>query len=180
MMRATVVAIALAAALGAGAAIAQTQPSPQPAQPAPAASAAPAPAPADSDAAGSSPAQPAPQPSATPAYRYVWVPKPTDSPTPYPGPNAPQIREIDLGDQTLVTPGELRVRVLTSPQVVAVTARTLGREIGIPQQTKGVFALAGMVPAVPRFLTGRTYDVDFTAATADGRTTTVTLPLGLE
>ena len=125
--------------------------------------------------------QPAqPQPSPTPAYHYIWRPTPAPQATAYPGPDAPEIREIDLGDQTLVTPGELRVRVITSRDVVSVTARTLGREIGIPRQDVGLFALSGMVPQVPGFLAARTYDVDFVAAVRDGRTAVVTLPLALK
>jgi len=125
--------------------------------------------------------QPAqPQPSPTPAYHYIWRPTPAPQATAYPGPDAPEIREIDLGDQTLVTPGELRVRVITSRDVVSVTARTLGREIGIPRQDVGLFALSGMVPQVPGFLADRTYDVDFVAAVRDGRTAVVTLPLALK
>ena len=120
------------------------------------------------------------QPSPTPAYKFIWRPTPAPQATPYPGPDAPEIREIDLGDQTLVTPGELRVRVVTSRDVVSVTARTLGREIGIPRQDVGLFALSGMVPQVPAFLADRTYDVDFVAAVRDGRTAVVTLPLALK
>jgi hypothetical protein len=158
-MRALFLALALAALLGAGTAFAQTE--------TPAPDAAPTP----------QAAAPAPSPTPTPAYKFVWLPTPSPN---APADHAPQIREIDLGDQTLVTPGELRVRVKTSRDVTSVTARTLGREIGIPRQDAGVFVLSGMVPAVPAFLSGRTFDVDFVAATDDGRTATVTLPLGLQ
>jgi hypothetical protein len=151
--------------VGGGVALAQ----PAPPSEAPAAAASPAPA-ADS---------PQPQPSATPVYKFVWLPTPSPDATPVPGPHAPEIREIDLGDQTLVTPGELRVRVKTNRDVVSVIARTLGREIAIPRQDAGLFSLEGMVPQAPRFLSGRTFDVDFVAATDDGRTAVVTLPLNL-
>ncbi len=121
-----------------------------------------------------------PSPAATPLYHYIWTPPRANPPSPDPGPHAPDIREIDLSGQTLVTPGELRVRVLTSSDVVSVTAHTLGREIGIPRSDTGVFTLDANIPQVPSFLAGRTYDVDFVAAVPDGRTVTVTLPLGLQ
>lgn len=190
-MRTLIVAGALFA-FGAGAALALAQSSPhktfQPAAasaPGAAASATPEAQqeetpipPAAASPGADQPAQP--QPSPTPAYHYIWRPTPAPQATAYPGPDAPEIREIDLGDQTLVTPGELRVRVITSRDVVSVTARTLGREIGIPRQDVGLFALSGMVPQVPGFLADRTYDVDFVAAVRDGRTAVVTLPLALK
>ena len=168
----------LVAAL-AGAGIAQPSAPPAPQQPSVAPSTSPGPEPP-----AASPTPPtvgaSPAPSATPSYRYIWTPAPANPATPYPGPNAPDIREIDLSAQTLVTPGELRVRVVTSSDVVSVVAHTLGREIGIPRSDVGVFSISANVPQVPAFLAGRTYDVDFVAAVADGRTVTVTLPLGLQ
>jgi hypothetical protein len=121
-----------------------------------------------------------PSPAATALYHYIWTPPLANPPSPYPGLHAPDLREIDLSGQTLVTPGELRVRVLTSLDVVSVIAHTLGREIGIPRSDPGVFTLDANIPQVPSFLAGRTYDVDFVAAVPDGRTVTVTLPLGLQ
>jgi hypothetical protein len=174
-MRGLIVAVVMAAALGAGVAMAQSTP------PAPAPAAAESPAPSSPEPAAPAAGQNAqPQPSPTPAYRFVWVPTPSPDATAYPGPNAPEIKEIDLGDHVLVTPGELRVRVVTNKQVVSVIARTLGRELPIPRQDAGVFALEGSVPQVPRFLADKTYDVDFVAASADGRTAVVTLPLDLK
>ncbi len=122
----------------------------------------------------------APSPPATPGYHFVYVPTPSPDATPFAGPGGPEIREIDLGDQTLVTPGEVRVRVLTSREVVSVVARTLGREVGIPRQAPGEFALDTTVGRAPRFLRNQTFDVDFVAAVPDGRTATVTLLLGLK
>jgi len=125
-------------------------------------------------------ASPNPSPSAIPVYHYIWKQPRANPPSPFPGPNAPDIREIDLSDAKLVTPGDLRVRVLTSPDVISVVAHTLGRELTIPRSDVGVFGMQANVPQVPAFLAGRTYDVDFIAAVADGRTVTVTLQLGLE
>lgn len=170
MMRTLFVALTCAGLIGTGAALAQSAP---PAAP----EAGPSATPSPTSTAWATP----PQPSPTPAYHFIWRPTPSPDSTPASaGQHGPEIREIDLGDQTLVTPGELRVRVRTNPEVVSVTARTLGREIAIPRRDAGLFVLSGMVPQVPGFLSGRVFDVDFVAATDDGRTATVTLQLGLE
>ncbi len=121
-----------------------------------------------------------PSPSATTLYRFRYVPTPPPQPTPFPGPRAPQIYEIDLNDQTLVTPGELRVRVLTSIDVSSVVAKTMGYELAIPRAQNGVFSAEYAVPQAPPSLSGRTFDVDFVAAVPDGRTSTITLQLGLK
>jgi hypothetical protein len=144
----------------------------------------PTPSPGSATTAGPGSATPAPSatpvPTATPTYRFIYIATPSPSTTPFPGPNAPQILEIDLNDQTLVTPGELRVRVVTSLDVSTVTARTIGREIGLPKAQPGIFGGTYQIPQVPAFLSGRTFDVDFIAAVPDGRTSIVTLPLGLK
>lgn len=160
----------VASAFLAVAAFAQAPPSPAP-SPSAVTTAAPA-----ATAASSA----APSATATPTYRFVWLPTPSPGNTPFPGPHPPQILEIDLNDQTIETPGELRVRVLTSVDVAVVTARAAGREIGLPRVQTGVFGGSYQVPQVPSFLSGQTFDVDFIAATADGRTATITLPLGLK
>jgi len=128
-MRALFLALALAALLGAGTAFAQTETPAPDAAPTPQATA------------------PAPSPTPTPAYKFVWLPTPSPN---APADHAPQIREIDLGDQTLVTPGELRVRVKTSRDVTSVTARTLGREIGIRARTRACSCSAAWCPRFRR------------------------------
>jgi hypothetical protein len=130
-------------------------------------------------------ARPSAQPSAktatpAPLYRFIYVPTPSSIVTPFPGPRAPKILEIDLNDQTLVTPGDLRVRVLTSPDVSTVIARTWGYELAIPRVEQGTFAAQYTVPQVPAFLSGRSFDVDFVASVPDGRNSIVTLQLGLK
>lgn len=128
------------------------------------------------------PAPSAPTPVATQATPYGFVYKATPSPesTPFPGPNAPAIAEIDLSGTTLVTPGTIRVRVLTSDSVVTVAAETFGSSIPIARSAPGVFFLEGYVPAVPDFYKNRQYDVTFTASASDGRTARVVLPLMLK
>lgn len=123
---------------------------------------------------------PAPSPSASPAFHFIYKPMPTAETTPFPGPNPPQIAEIDLSDSTLVTPGIVRVRVLTSDAVATVVAETFGNTIAIPKKALGLFTFEGYVGEVPAFVKNRTYDVTFTASTSDGRNTTVTLPLMLK
>ena len=122
----------------------------------------------------------APVPAATPEYRFVYTPTPSPQSTPFPGPHAPQINEIDLNDQTLVTPGRLRVRVLTNYEVSTVVAKTMGYELAIPKVHSGVFAAEYDVPQAPGFLSNQTFNVDFVATVPDGRNTTVTLPLSLK
>ncbi len=123
---------------------------------------------------------PQPSPSPTPAYRFIFTPTPPPDGAPQRGAGAPEIREIDLSDQAIAVPGELRVRVVTNPEVVSVVASTLGRDIQIPQQAPGQFGFTSELPDVPAYLLNRTFDVDFVATSRDGRTTTVTLPLSLK
>lgn len=141
--------------------------------------------PANAAAATSTPSPaPSPSPSAAPttaAYRFVYkpTPPPTTQSTPFPGPNPPQIAEIDLSDATLVTPGTIRVRVLTSDAVASVVAETFGNTFAIPKKEPGLFTFEGYVGDVPAYVKNRTYDVTFTASTSDGRNAAVTLPLTL-
>lgn len=128
--------------------------------------------------ASSAPARPAPSP--TPAYAFVYKPTPSPDVTPFPGPNPPTIAEIDLSDSTLVTPGTIRVRVLTSDAVVSVAAETFGSSIPIVRAATGLFTLEGYVPAVPDTYKNRRYDVTFIASSADGRQARVVLPLILK
>jgi hypothetical protein len=60
-----------------------------------------------------------------------------------------------------------------------VTARAFGRQLGIPQLAPGVFGGMDQLPTLPAFLLGRSYDIEFVAATQDGRSTSFTLPVGL-
>jgi len=185
------VALGMALALGCAApAVAQPTPSPAPspapsAAPTPLPSAPPAPAPQTPAAATSAPAVPTAAPTAipappTPAYNFVYRATPAPVSAAPPAPNAPQINEIDLSDATIVTPGAIHVRVLTSNAVTSVVAQTFGRSIAIPQKASGIFALDANISAVPAFLKGRSYPIDFVATVADGRTANVSLPLVLK
>jgi hypothetical protein len=119
---------------------------------------------------------PWPDASATPnPYHYVVVPaQASGSPD-----GRPQIVEVALNARTLEVPGPVLVRVTTSLNVGAVTARAFGRQMGIPQIAPGIFGSADQLPTLPMFLLGRSYDIEFVASTPDGRSTSVTLPVGL-
>ncbi|MDQ2858080.1 MAG: hypothetical protein M3R53_05430 [Candidatus Eremiobacteraeota bacterium] len=159
--------------------VAQPQPSPAPqSSPSPL----PSLAPSTTPNAGAS-ATPVPVASQTPLYKFVYraTPSPVTAATTAPSPaNAPSIDEIDLNDSTIVTPGALHLRVLTSDAVVSVTAETLGRSVTIPLRERGTFAYDGFLPAVPFYLRNQTYDVRFVASAQDGRTALVTIPLTLK
>ena len=118
-----------------------------------------------------------PAASPTPAYNFVYRATPTPASAPLRAADAPHIDEIDLSDATIVTPGAIHVRVLTSGAVTSVVAQTFGRSIAIPQRSSGIFALDANVSSVPAFLKNRSYAIEFVATVADGRTANVTLPL---
>jgi hypothetical protein len=160
-------AILVAAAFAAGAALAQAPQARPNASPTPI-------------AVNPAPIAASPAPSATAEFGFVFMPTPSPQTTPFPAPHQPQILEIDLSEQTLTTPGRLRVRVLTNDEVSTVVARTMGYELPIPKVRPGSFAAAYDVPAAPGFLSRRTFDVDFVAAVPDGRISTITLQLGLK
>jgi hypothetical protein len=75
----------------------------------------------------------------------------------------------------------LLVKVTTSPDVTAIVARTMGRELGIPQAAPGLFAGQQQLPGgIPFWLLNRTYQIEFVATTADGRSASYTVPVRLE
>lgn len=156
----------------------QPQPLPPPATPVATPTAAPSPL------ATTTPIPPSPNPSAAPA-----TPGPTSSPNPFtyvvdpaPGPSgAPRIIEIALNDRVMHAGGMMLLKVTTSTDVTSVKARTLGREIAVPQGAPGYFAGQEQLPgAIPFFLLNKTYQIEFVATTADGRSITFTMPLRLE
>jgi hypothetical protein len=93
---------------------------------------------------------------------------------PVTSPDGPHIIEVLLNDRQIHAGGSLNVRVLTSPNVVGVEARALGRFIAIPQSGPGLFSLAYTMPGgIPFWLLNRNYDIVIAAATADGRQVSV-------
>jgi hypothetical protein len=148
-------------------------PQPNPAPPAPPAIATPAPAPAATTTP--TPPTPSPQASASPnLFNYVVAPTPGPS-------GAPRILEIALSDRVIHKGGLLLVRVTTTADVTTVVARTMGHEIAVPQGAPGYFAGQEQLPSgIPFFLLNRSYQVEFVATTADGRSTSFSLPVRLE
>jgi hypothetical protein len=118
--------------------------------------------------------------ASTPLYTFVY----RASPQPVPPADVPVIAEIDLNATEITPPGPLHVRVLTSIAVVSVTAQTsmafMTRGIPIPKAQPGLFLFDGYVPDVPFFLRNHTFNVDFIATAANGRTTDVVLPMRLD
>jgi hypothetical protein len=119
---------------------------------------------------GTTPASPAP-------YGFIYTPAPGSQSNA--DPKAPQILEIDLNSRVLSAPGPVRVRVLTNAAVNGVIARTMGRELGVPQESPGVFGADDRLPNIPFFLRNRTYGVQFIASSPDGRNTSITIPVTL-
>jgi hypothetical protein len=120
---------------------------------------------------------PAPTASPTPPYGYVFVPP---SPSPDLAPGAPRIVEIEMTDRAIHPNVEMRVHVRTNPAVVSVTAAALGRTLELPELAPGEFERAERIPSLPFFAFGRTVQVEFRAASTDGRVVSVTIPVQIE
>jgi hypothetical protein len=160
--------------------VALFQPAPSP-QPIPTPPAPPPATSAPTPVATTTPVPPSPTPAPTPQSSaspnpFAYVVDPT------PGPSGrPQIIEIALNDRVLHMGGILLVKVTTSADVTTMVARTMGRQIAIPQGAPGYFAGQQQLPgSIPFFLLNRTYQIEFVATTADGRTTVYALPMRLE
>jgi hypothetical protein len=157
----------------------QAPPTPPPlVAPSPAATALPSPV------ATAQPATPAPTLTPSPVPASTTTPNPFGyivSPSPPPA-GAPRIIEVALNDKVLRPGGLLLVRVTTSPEITKMVVRTMGREIGIPLASPGVFAGQQQIPngGIPSYMLNRTYQCDFVGTTADGRTAVATLPIRFE
>lgn len=114
-----------------------------------------------------------PAPSSAQQYAYVTVPAASPAP-------APRILEVDLSAQRYRAPAVVDVQVKTSPDVSSVIVRLLGREASLPRVGAGLFSARRALPDVPFFLKGRTYSVQFVAATDDGRTASAAVNVYLE
>ena len=152
----------------------------QPPAPAPAGSTTPSAQTGSPPANGPASAVPAaPTAEPTPVYTYVF----RSPPQPVPPTDVPAIAEIDLNANALTPPAPLHVRVLTSVAVVTVIAQTsigfMTRNIPIPKAEPGLFLFDGYIPDVPFFLRNHTFNVQFIATTAGGRSANVSLPLRL-
>jgi hypothetical protein len=104
-----------------------------------------------------------------PAMNYKTVFQPPASP----GPTLPIILEVDLNDKVLR--GSVAIRVLTSENVVKVVSGAMGRSGQIPQVGPGDFEGMSKIPKLPMSL-----KLEVVATSADGRTTSVKIPVSLK
>jgi hypothetical protein len=113
-------------------------------------------------------ASPTPSPRPTPIYHFKFVPPVKASSNP----DDPQILEVDLNSQTLH--GTIAMRILTNAVVTKVVTSSNGRSGSVPQIGPGEFAATSSVPKFPITIT-----LEFVASTADGRSTSVKIPVKL-
>ncbi len=120
---------------------------------------------------------PSPSPSGSPiAYGYRFVPRQPE----HPEPGAPQIIAVYLNSKTLVSQGPISIKVWTDPGTVKVTSSNGGRQGIIPMVSPGDFEANSKLPKFPFIASGMTLDLEFTAIAADGRRTTVHVPVALK
>ncbi len=118
-----------------------------------------------------------PSPSGTPiAYGYRFVPHQPE----HPEPGTPQIFAVYLNSKTLVSQGPISIKVWTDPGTVKVTSSSGGRQGIIPMVAPGDFEANSKLPKFPFIASGMTLDLEFTAIAADGRRTTVRVPVALK
>jgi hypothetical protein len=160
----------------------QSEPSAAPSiPPTPPSSTAPSPSPTPMNLPGFPTAtpslEPSPSPSATPiAYGYRFVPHQPE----HPEPGTPQIFAVYLNSKTLVSQGPISIKVWTDPGTVKVTSSSGGRQGIIPMLSPGDFEANSKLPKFPFIASGMTLDLEFTAIAADGRRTTVRVPVALK
>ena len=147
-------------------------PTPAIATPAPSASANPTPAGSQSPEAS-----PAPSPTPTglnlPPLKYHITPKQP----PNPAPDSPQILEIDLNDQVIYSTKNFSARVTTNDVVTKVTISSNGHSGQMTRIAPGRFESTGDIPKLPSIIGGLNVNLVFTATTADGRSTSVKVPI---
>jgi hypothetical protein len=147
-------------------------PTPAIATPAPSASA--NPTPAGSQSPETSPA-PSPTPTGLnlPPLKYHIAPKQPPSP----GPDSPQILEIDVYDQVIYSAKTFAARVTTNDVVTKVTISSNGHSGEMTRIAPGRFESMGNIPKLPSIIGGLNVNLVFTATTADGRSTSVKVPI---
>lgn len=109
------------------------------------------------------------------SYAYRFVPR---QPA-HVDPGMPQIFAVYLNSKTLKSLGPILIKVTTDPGTVKVTSRSGGREGTIPLVVPGDFEANAKLPKLPFIASGMTLDLEFTAVSADGRRTTVKVPVAL-
>jgi len=147
-------------------------PTPAIATPAPSASEIPTPA-----GSPSPEVSPAPSPTPTglnlPPLTYHITPKQPPSPDP----TSPQILEIDLNDQVLYSTKTFAARVTTNDVVTKVAISSNGHSGQMTLVAPGRFDSIGNIPKLPAIIGGLSVNLVFTATTADGRSTSVKVPM---
>jgi hypothetical protein len=98
---------------------------------------------------------------------------------PDPAPGEPQIFEVDLNEKVLRSRGPIDIRIVTNVEVSKVVSRGNGREGIVPQVAPGEFVTHSSLPAIPFIASGWTVNLQFIAYAANGRSTTVTVPVKL-
>lgn len=122
-------------------------------------------------------------PTATPAsvptpspYTYRFVPRQPS----HLAAGQPQIFAVYLNERKLRSHGPIRIKVETSPEVVKVVSRSNGREGNVPLVAAGDFEATSVLPKIPFIAAGMTVDLEFIAIGADGRRTSVRVPVRLD
>ncbi len=145
---------------------------------------------------------PAPQPSASPSPSPTVTATPVVPPLPHgatattapesygyrfvpaqpahPAPGVPQIFAVYLNSKKLASHGPILIKVTTDPGTVKVTSSSSGRVGTIPMIVPGDFEANSTLPKLPFIAAGMTIELEFTAVSADGRKTTVHVPVGLK
>ena len=111
--------------------------------------------------------------SSSSQYRYVITPTPDASASS----GSPIIRRVELNKQHFSSHDQIRMKVITSGNVVKVTNHEIGHGGTLRKLSAGVFFGTGRVSGVPFFLKGMQVDMHYTATTENGETTTVTAPV---
>jgi hypothetical protein len=147
-------------------------PTPAIATPAPSASANPTP-----PGSPSPEASPAPSPTPTglnlPPLKYHITPKQPPSPDP----TSPQILEIELYDQVVYSTKTFAARATTNDVVTKVTISSNGQSGQMTLVAPGRFESIGNIPKLPGIIGGLNVNLVFMATTADGRSTSVKVPM---
>jgi len=106
--------------------------------------------------------------AATPDYAYTYTPPPATG--------SPRILSVDLNSDSLHAGGPIDIRVKTTPDVIRVTSGN-GRQKGaLSRSAKGVFVGDSTLPRVGGLLT-LSIKIHIEATTADGKTTSVDVPV---
>jgi len=114
-----------------------------------------------------------PAPATTPNYTYRIVPKPDPSADPL----GPEIVEVDLNNRKVTD--TIAIRVITNDAVVKVTSGAMGRSGVVPQTGPREFTAVSKIQRVPFFARGWGITLEIVAYTADGRKTSVKVPVTL-